>query len=242
MDFFGSYYAEDRIKDSVSLKECHMKYVNKWFDANALWGQIAVFVFAASISLTDVVVSGKMPNLGVVALVGALLIVPPFLLPARGFDRSESIQKFIMTFGTTFFLGLIAGIAVAKGTGVDPKEDLLSVTLALAFVTSVAVLISYWTVGHMSRQFVLGHADYLAPMPEELNRLVTCLNLMGHQIMARDIVLAFGMFNESKLADLVEQSRPLLLESAIDEDHGRRLERAHSSAMWKVNLPAKNSN
>ena len=225
-----------------------MKTIREWFDANALKGHAAMISTGTLLCALDVFMFQRMPNLTVAALVTAVLIIPPFSLPAWGYDKGEQKQKYIITFAISILFGCVFGLIFGQMTGKQLEEDFLSLSGVAIFAVGVSVSLSFWTVGHMSREFIRSFSDYLAPLPTHLGRVIAALYFVSkeenglmkyapEQVLARNIILAIMRLDKEEAKKLVDQdARQALLadERRLTAEHVKVLEFTMTSALQEL--------
>ena len=193
-----------------------------------------------ALTTIDIFVFSRIANLTVAAIITAVLIIPPFSLPAWGYDKAEGKQKFIITFTISIIFGCIFGLMFGQLAARKLEEDLFSISGIAIFAVGVSVSLSFWTVGHMSREFIRSFADFLAPMPENLGRLISALYFVTivkegniayrpEQVLARNIMLAILRLDTEEAFLLIDGgARKALLAperelSLIQQDNIERL-------------------
>lgn len=193
------------------------------FDPNARPGQYLMISAGAAVSTAEGMLAGIAPNLAVLAGVGGLLVIPPFTLPARGFDvKEERVEKFFLTFGPSFFLGILAGIGLAGGLSGNGelREGYATLSGFVAFMMGTAVCLSYWSCGHMSREFLQALFDFMRESPAALRDWMATLKAFGFHKAARDIGEAFLQHNHARTEDRIKSTWVLVMEcvtNAISE-------------------------
>ena len=188
-----------------------MKVKRSWFSswsANSLRGQLIMVlgVGFGVVSGIDILYFKVLPDINAVGLLAAFVVFPPLLLAAKGMDISERIPAFILTFMTSSVLGVFGGVIVWSIIldvfrdifgillfGVDSaalEPSLKSFSAVYTGAAAIAVCISYWSVGQMSRDFIDRVAAQQGHFPHQVNRLCGILTAMNLQALERDITEA----------------------------------------------------
>lgn len=157
-----------------------MRVLNWYLTGNPFASVIKAMILGGAL---DVVFTPGHPSLALMAALLMAHVVPTFFIAFRDFDEEEEyLQRLVYAHagphGFGFFLeGVIRSIYLERTFPQGTHED-TTVSVMLMTIIAVAVAISYWTSGTMSRGSRL--ADFLkAGFPDEIVRFVLALREVG---------------------------------------------------------------
>ena len=158
--------------------------------ANALSGHLIMALIGIAIAALDLFFFKRLPSVETMMGFAAFVIFPPLLLSAQGMDKeSEELPLFVLTFATSTVFGIFLGMLIFAGA--IPKDSLQSiqtVSTIWTLLTGIAVCVSYWTVGQMSRNQVAAIVAVYGDFPPHTKHFLCMLQMERFHAKTRKIV------------------------------------------------------
>ena len=156
------------------------------FRGHLIMGSVGFLVVA-----TDVLWFRRLPSVEAMIGFSAFVVFPPLLLSAQGMDKeTEELPLFILTFATSSVFGIFVGMIVLTNVTSNDMQSVQTISTVWTLATGIAVCVSYWTVGQMSRNQVAAIVAVYADLPPNTKAFLCLLQLERYHGRTRTLVEA----------------------------------------------------